>query len=1220
MSEIKIFLASSSELKSDRDQFEIFINRRNKALRDQCIFLHLVIWEDFLDAMSADGLQSEYNKAVEDCDIFVMLVQNKVGPFTAEEFDHAFGQFSETKRPLIYTYFKPSTTRDREALQSLWAFEDKLKALKHYKTEYETIEGLREHFGNQLKKLKDEGFFTAETQPRQSRRKSLVEQYRVPLQMPPLPDHFVERPEPQAAVRAQLLCENDKGGTLVVSAIYGLGGIGKSVLASKLTHEQAVQDYFADGILWVTLGQNPDILPLLSGWIQALGDHDYKPTAIESASNHLRTLLYDKCILLVVDDVWNPAHLEPFRVGGDKSRVMVTTREARIPDADLHRLDVMDEDQALDLMTQKIKEPLTKRARGQALAFAGRVGYLPLALELAASQIEDGVTWPELLEDFTAEVSRLEALDIYARGEMPDDEKRRKYSLLACFNLSLRQLSPEQLRQFAWLGVVPEDVSLTQAMAETLWAVSGRQAGSILRTFRAKSLVLQGAKQQGASEGDARPSYRMHDLMHDLAQQLLQQPVEPEGEDGLPGLGLSVAAAHGALLDRYGAKAETEEDGRVQWHTLTDDGYIFAHLTWHMAQAQRPGAIHGLLCASNWAGRNGWYEACDAIGKPAGFVNDLGRAWGLAVDAYEATPGKAVALLYRYGLMRASLNSLASKVPAEMVGGLVKEGYWQAAQGLAYAQQAQNPWHRAACISAIVPYMPKALLPEVLKTVGQIKAAAYRSYVLSKLAERFPEVWADVLDAIQTIQDRYGQHRQETKGFSYRALALTRIIKWLPVNYLSTALDIAQKIQDPADKAIALIALATKREVLWPEVLLIIREIKDEDNRSRALRAMAQRLPELWPEALSIIREIKCEDDRSNVPNAISEHLSSDLWPKALSIIHEIKDEDNRTDVLSEISEHLSSELWPEALKITNEIKNESYRSWTLRQIAEHLPSELWPEALVIICEIQDEDDRVSILSEISEHLPSGLWPEALAITREMKDEDNRASTLSGLSEHLPPELWPEALAITREIKDKDVRSIALSAMAHHLPELWSEALAITRAMKNEFYRSSALHVMAQHLPSELWSEVLMITREIKDESYRLRALHAIEEHLPSELWSEALTITGEIKDEFYRSIALSAIAQHLPTGLLSTAIAMIWDIQDNYFRAQALQAFLPALEQLSIPFHEWAKMLDIIAYQNRSELLTALPDSRPIVTRLGDDNTFPAILQAVRDVCRQWP
>ncbi len=172
--------------------------------------------------------------------------------------------------------------------------------------------------------------------------------------------------------------------------------------------------------------------------------------------------------------------------------------------------------------------------------------------------------------------------------------------------------------------------------------------------------------------------------------------------------------------------------------------------------------IHALLRASDEQGRNGWYEACDAIGKPAGFVNDLGRAWELAVENYAEAPGETVALLYRYALMRGSLNSLAGNVTAEMVGGLVKEGYWQAAQGLAYAQQAQNPWQRAECISAIVPYMPEALLPEVLKTVRQIKDAAYRSYVLSKLAERFPEVWPDVLDTIQRIEDRYGSHRHQT--------------------------------------------------------------------------------------------------------------------------------------------------------------------------------------------------------------------------------------------------------------------------------------------------------------------------------------------------------------------------------------------------------------------------------------------------------------------------
>ena len=546
--------------------------------------------------------------------------------------------------------------------------------------------------------------------------------------MPPLPEHFVERPEQQRRVKEDLLCEGAQTGTLVVSAIYGLGGIGKSVLATKLAREKDVQSRFSDGILWATLGQNPDILPLLSGWIQALGDSDYKPTATESASNHLRTLLYDKCVLLVVDDVWNPQHLEPFRVGGEGSCVLVTTREARISDAHRHEIGVMSPSQSLELMTQKLSEPLSETAKQQALSFAERVGHLPLALELAASQIEDGVTWQELLEDFKEEIVRLEILDIYGQTEMPDEEKRRKYSLRACFNLSLRQLSQEQLRQFAWLGVVPEDVSLTQEMAETLWQVTNRQSGSILRNFKAKALVLQGAKQ-----ANERPSYRMHDLMHDLAQSLLTSPPQPLNEGELPGLGLTKAEAHSELLERYRRKTD-----KGQWHTLEDDGYIYASLTWHMEQAKQPEAIHQLLKVSNEEGRNGWYAACDASGKPVGFVNDMGRAWKQAVDNYERFSSQTLTRLFRYALMRASLNSLASNVSAPLVGALVEKGLWQPAQGLAYAQQAQNPWQRAECIAAIVLYMPKSLLPEVIKTVVQIKDAVYRSYVLSKLAEQFP--------------------------------------------------------------------------------------------------------------------------------------------------------------------------------------------------------------------------------------------------------------------------------------------------------------------------------------------------------------------------------------------------------------------------------------------------------------------------------------------------
>src|SRR5262245_23059486 len=99
----KIFLASSSELEEDRKEFEILINRKNKHWVDRGVFLETVMWEDFLDVLSNTRLQDSYNRAIKECDIFVMLFCTKVGKYTEEEFEAAFGQFKVTNKPLIYT-------------------------------------------------------------------------------------------------------------------------------------------------------------------------------------------------------------------------------------------------------------------------------------------------------------------------------------------------------------------------------------------------------------------------------------------------------------------------------------------------------------------------------------------------------------------------------------------------------------------------------------------------------------------------------------------------------------------------------------------------------------------------------------------------------------------------------------------------------------------------------------------------------------------------------------------------------------------------------------------------------------------------------------------------------------------------------------------------------------------------------------------------------------
>jgi len=1080
----------------------------------------------------------------------------------------------------------------------------------------------------------------------------------VPRQIPPLPAHFVERPEHQDPLKEKLLCSDSRvKGTLVVSAIYGLGGIGKSVLAAKLAHDEEVQAHFTDGILWVTLGQNPDILPLLGGWIQELQDRDYQPITVEGTSNHLRTLLYDKKMLLVVDDVWNPEHLEPFRVGGSECRVLVTTREAKISDAQRYDLNVMTPEQAMELLTQKFPGTLSDQAQQQVREFAERVGYLPLALELAAAQVEEGVTWAELLEDFGEEVARLESLDYQDAGTVPEDAKRRKYSLLACFNLSLRLLSPEQLRQFAWLGVLPEDVSVGQEMAATLWEVTPRQAGAALRLFRGKALMLP-----GAVEGGDRPTYRMHDLMHDLAKRLLCQPVEPVQESDLPGLGLTVLEAHQILLERYRVKTK---DGL--WHTLTDDGYIFAQLTWHMEQAEWFEAVHKLLREEIPKGRNGWFEACDALGKPGIFVSDVGRAWRLAEVKAEEELSEAVVLLWRYALIRASLNSLAQNIPPELIAALVEKGVWQPAQGLAYVQQTQKPDQRASGIVQLAPLLPQVLIPEALAVTRQIQHESDRVRGLSALAPYLPELWDEASALTGQIQNEYDRVRalsalaphlpelldealaltRQIQHDFYRASALRALVPHLPERLLDEALALTRQIQHKFYRPCALGELAPHLPELWDEALALTRQMPDEYDRATVLSVLTPHLPErLLDEALAMSRQMQHESNRARVLSVLTPHLP-ERWDEALALTRQIQHEYRRAEALRKLAPYLPKRLLNEALALTRQIQDEYFRAEALRELAPHLP-ERWDEVLAMMRQIQDEYYRVYALSALIPHLPQ-LWDEALAVTRQIQHDFHRASALSSLAPHLP-ELWDEALAVTRQVQDESYRARVLSEIAPHLPELLDEALAmacqihnehsrsfalsklaphlperlldealkVTRQIPNEVYRVYALSALAPHLP-ELWNEALGVTRQIWDDSSRVHALSVLAPHMP-ELWDEALGVTRQIWDDSSRARALSVLTPHLPEQLLDEAWTLNSQLKDSYYAAHGMSGFLERLDYFGNEFSLWSKVINVLAYRNRQELIHYFLKLRKFIITLSSENTLWLMVEAMNDVCRQWP
>lgn len=154
---IQIFLASSEELAEERKEFQNFISTENDYYQEQGITLKLVKWENsFIDAMSRDGLQEVYNKAVDESDIFVSLFFTKVGKYTEEEFERAFAKFTKTDKPFIYTYFKSGKVdidKLGQEYNTRLAFEKKLKELKHYKSKFKNTEDLHLNFKRQLERI-----------------------------------------------------------------------------------------------------------------------------------------------------------------------------------------------------------------------------------------------------------------------------------------------------------------------------------------------------------------------------------------------------------------------------------------------------------------------------------------------------------------------------------------------------------------------------------------------------------------------------------------------------------------------------------------------------------------------------------------------------------------------------------------------------------------------------------------------------------------------------------------------------------------------------------------------------------------------------------------------------------------------------------------------------------------------------------------------------------
>ena len=141
MKYIDIFLASSvTDLHLDRMELGNYIRELNDRFVSRDIYFRLHMCESVSDEIALTRKQDQYNTIIEKCDYFYIIVWNKIGQYTREEFDIALSQFQKTGAPRISTFFKTADNINADVLSFM---EELDKNLQHYYTRFSEIDTVK---------------------------------------------------------------------------------------------------------------------------------------------------------------------------------------------------------------------------------------------------------------------------------------------------------------------------------------------------------------------------------------------------------------------------------------------------------------------------------------------------------------------------------------------------------------------------------------------------------------------------------------------------------------------------------------------------------------------------------------------------------------------------------------------------------------------------------------------------------------------------------------------------------------------------------------------------------------------------------------------------------------------------------------------------------------------------------------------------------------------
>ncbi len=288
----------------------------------------------------------------------------------------------------------------------------------------------------------------------------------VPRQLPGTVGHFVGRAAALTMLAGLLPRQAQAGGAVVISAISGTAGIGKTALAVHWAHK--VASHFPDGQLYVNLrGFDPSHEPMppadaIRRFLDALGVPAQRiPADQEGKAALYRSRLADRRMLILLDNARDAEQVRPLLPGVPGCLVVITSREqlgglVAVDGAIPLTLDLLTEPEARELLIHRLGDARVHSAGPAATELIDLCARLPLALNIAAARAALGPArpLPELVDELRDARRRL---DILSLGDAAAD-------VSAVFSWSYRTLGPAAARVFRLLGLhAGPDISLEAA-------------------------------------------------------------------------------------------------------------------------------------------------------------------------------------------------------------------------------------------------------------------------------------------------------------------------------------------------------------------------------------------------------------------------------------------------------------------------------------------------------------------------------------------------------------------------------------------------------------------------------------------------------------------------------------------------------------------------------------------------------------------------------------